>query len=67
MKRVIVYHDTETLASRNRRPRMGEVVAYRAIANFDEIENKKFDEVIDLSTPKEPKKSKIVASEKPDA
>lgn len=50
MRRIIVYHDTETLASRARRPRTGETVGYRAIADFDEKYNATFDEVIDLST-----------------
>lgn len=50
MKKIIVYHDTETLASRARRPQTGETIGYRAIDDFDETYNSLFDEVIDLST-----------------
>ena len=57
MKRIIVYHDTEALAFRTRRPREGEMVAYCAIAQFDEAKNATFDEVINLSAP-DLKKSK---------
>lgn len=49
-KRVLVYHDTTTLASRARKPQVGETVGYRAIADFDPEVNKTFDEVINLST-----------------
>lgn len=58
MKRVLVYHDTTTLASRARKPRTGETVGYRAIADFDEEVNATFDEVINLSTSKPQKKAK---------
>ena len=49
-KRVLVYHDNETLASRSHRPRPGETVGYRAIAEWDEKLNKTFDEIINLSS-----------------
>lgn len=49
-KRVLVYHDTETLASRARKPHTGETIGYRAISDFDEKVNATFDEVINLST-----------------
>lgn len=49
-KRVLVYHDTTTLASRARKPAVGETIGYRAIADFDPEVNKTFDVVIDLST-----------------
>jgi hypothetical protein len=51
MTRIIVYHDTETLASRARKPAPGETIGYRAKADFDEAFNATFDKVIDLSTP----------------
>ncbi len=50
MTKIIIYHDTETLASRARRPAPGETIGYRAIADFDPKYNATFDEVIDLST-----------------
>ena len=50
MKKIIVYHDTEILASRARRPQTGETVGYRSIADWDETYNSLFDEVINLST-----------------
>lgn len=49
-KRVLVYHDTTTLASRARKPQVGETVGYAAISDFDPEVNKTFDEVINLST-----------------
>ena len=50
MKRVLVYHDTTTLASRARKPKVGETIGYAAKADFDEKINATFDEVVDLST-----------------
>jgi hypothetical protein len=57
MKKIIVYHDNETLASRSRKPRPGETVSYRSIKDWQEKENAKFDEVINLSKvkPEKPK------------
>lgn len=52
-KRILVYHDTTTLATRARKPRPGETVGYAAIADFDPERNATFDEVIDLSSPKQ--------------
>lgn len=57
-KRVLVYHDTETLASRNRRPVEGETVGYRSIEQWDEKFNDTFDEVINLSAKKPTSKVK---------
>lgn len=50
MTRVLVYHDTTTLASRARKPAPGETIGYRAIADFDPEVNATFDVVINLST-----------------
>jgi hypothetical protein len=50
MKKIIVYHDNETLASRGYKPRPNETVGYRAIKDWDDDLNDTFDEVIDLST-----------------
>lgn len=50
MTRIIVYHDTETLASRARRPVEGETIGYRAIADWNEELNATFDEVLNLSS-----------------
>lgn len=55
--RTVVYHDTETLARRARRTRVGETVTYRSIKEWDEKDHDKFDEVVNLSTLK-PKKKK---------
>lgn len=52
MTKVIVYHDSAVQARRARRPKTGETIAYRSKKNWDAKENEKFDEVIDLSTPK---------------
>lgn len=60
--KIIVYHDTETLAKRGRRGRPGETLAYRAIKDWDEVENDKFDQVLDLSTPKKKKEKTNVNS-----
>jgi len=58
MKKVVVYHDTETLAKRGRRGRPGETLTYRSIKDWDETDNdENFDEVVDLAT-KPAKKSK---------
>lgn len=59
MKYVIVYAQTETKASRGRRPRTGETVSYRAIVDYDEKANEDYDEVIMLcELPKKEKKKK---------
>lgn len=50
MKTIIVYHNDETAAKRGYRPRPDETVAYRAIRQWDEFENAKFDQVINLAT-----------------
>lgn len=50
MTRIIVYHDTTTLASRARKPAPGETIGYAAISDFDESVNATFDQVINLST-----------------
>ena len=55
-KRIVIYHDTVTLARRARRPGPGETIGYRAIADWNDEENKSFDEVVDLSTAGKPKK-----------
>lgn len=52
MTTIIVYHDTETLANRARIGKPGDTVGYRSIGDWCEKENEKFDEVINLSTPK---------------
>lgn len=62
-KRIIVYHNTEFLATRARRIQPGETIAWRGIDQWSDEENKKFDEVINLSddkkkTPKLEKESK---------
>lgn len=62
MKKVIVYHDTETKANRARKPRVGETLAYRSIDKWDEKENDKYDEVINLSAPKVTKAKKVSSS-----
>lgn len=49
MKTIIVYHDTQTKARRARPPQSGETISYRDIAEWDENENARFDEVVDLS------------------
>lgn len=51
-KTIVVYHNNEMLAKRGYRPRAGETVAYRGIKDWNEFDNKKFDEVVDLSTEK---------------
>ncbi len=48
--KIIVYHDTETLASRARKPAEGETIGYRSIDDFDKAYNSEFDQVLDLST-----------------
>ena len=60
MKKIIVYHDTETLASRARKPAPGETIGYRAKADFDDKINATFDEVIDLSMFIYPVESQVV-------
>lgn len=50
--KVIVYHDTEFLAKRSRHIRSGETISYRDKKDWCEDINKKYDEIIDLSTPK---------------
>ena len=52
MTKTIIYHNSEKLAKGVRRPRSGETLAYRSIEDWDEKENDKADEVVDLSTPK---------------
>ena len=64
MKKIIVYHDTETLARRARKPRPRETVAHRSIKDWDEKENETFDEVVDLSTPKAVKVKKTETKDK---
>ena len=59
MTMIIVYHDTETLARRERHPSEGETIRYCAIADWDEKENAKYDRVINLSS-KKPEKVKNV-------
>lgn len=52
MKKIIVYHDTQTLAARSRRPRYGETVAYFSIDDWNEKRNEDFDTVLNLSKKK---------------
>lgn len=52
MKKIIVYHDTETLARRSRTAGADENVTYRSIDQFDKKLNEGFDEVLDFSKPK---------------
>ena len=52
MTKIIVYHDTQTLAARSRRPRYGETVAYFSIDDWDEKRNENFDKVLNLSKKK---------------